>query len=107
MEEEFFDDDVSYDEWDSEMDEVDGDIRRNYSNVKYRRMIVKLFVRKIVFKEDEEEQKKIEEGVDVLLNLVGIRIIRFLNSVNDFGVFFGGFIFRKRRIFIVKRGYIK
>lgn len=55
MEEEFFDDDVSYDEWDSEMDEVDGDVRRNYSNVKYRRMIVKLFVRKIVFKEDEEE----------------------------------------------------
>lgn len=55
MEEEFFDDDVSYDEWDSEMDEVDGDVRRNYSNVKYRRMIVKLSVRKIVFKEDEEE----------------------------------------------------
>lgn len=107
MEEEFSDDDVSYDEWDSEMDEVDGDVRRNHSNAKHRRMTVKLPARKTVSKEDEEEQKKIEEGADALLNLAGIRTTRSSNSVNDSGASSGGSTPRKRRTPTAKRGHIK
>lgn len=107
MEVEFSDDDVSYDEWDSEMDEVDGDVRRNHSNAKHRRMTVKLPARKTVSKEDEEEQKKIEEGADALLNLAGIRTTRSSNSVNDSGASSGGSTPRKRRTPTAKRGHIK
>lgn len=106
MEEEFSEDD-SYDEWDSEMDEVDGDVRHNHGNAKHRRMTVKLPARKTVSKEDEEEQKKIEEGADALLNLAGIRTTRSSNNVNDSGASSGGSTPRKRRTPPAKRGHIK
>ena len=60
---------ASYESWDSELDEIDGDIPK-------KKMTVKVPVKKggkISKEEYEEEQKKIVEGADALLNLAGIK----------------------------------
>ncbi|VDI80286.1 forkhead box protein N [Mytilus galloprovincialis] len=63
-------------DWDSDMDEVDGDIPNKHTKVTPHKNIHNSNMAKITSRKrkemEEEEQKKIVEGADALLNLAGI-----------------------------------
>ncbi|KAK3092446.1 hypothetical protein FSP39_002930 [Pinctada imbricata] len=67
-----FSDAGSYESWDSELDEIDGDINKKKMTVNPPKPPLKKNG-KISKEEEEEEQKKIVEGADALLNLAGIK----------------------------------